>query len=436
MEGDRTASASPPSDSTIATRGQGRPAVFGWYRESSDDARRAWIAASLGWMLDMFDVSLYGLVLASLMLDLGMSTSVGGLLGSVTLIAASVGGILFGVGADRYGRKRAMMASILLYSVATGASGFAVTILQLGVFRIFVGLGMGGEWATGASLVAESFSTQHRQKALAFMQSFAALGLMTAPLVAAVVIPTWGWRGVFFVGVTPALLVLWIRRGVKESEMWTQQRATHADSHSRFGDLFRGHLLFPTIFATLMLAATNFAFWGFTLWLPAYLTLPIEQGGLGLSVGVMGGLLFAQYVGQGFGYIVFGFASDRFGRKSTSIVFILAAAMFLSLYILVGRAANTVVLLVLGPLVTFFGSGHLAGFAAATAELYPTRIRASAQGFTYNVGRLVSAIAPFTVGALAETHGLRIALWITALAYVVSAALWTGIPETKGRVLE
>ena len=138
-----------------------------------------------------------------------------------------------------------MMASILLCSVATGASGFALTILQLGVLRIFVGLGMGGEWATGASLVAESFSTEHRQKALAFMQSFAALGLMTAPLVAAVVIPTWGWRGVFFVGVTPALLVLWIRRGVKESEMWTQQRATHSDFHSRFGDLFRGHLLFP-----------------------------------------------------------------------------------------------------------------------------------------------------------------------------------------------
>lgn len=430
--------------SSVITRGQEPAAtvipadkvprgVFAWWRTASLDARRAWLAASLGWMLDMFDVQLYALVLAALMADLGMATSIGGLLGSLTLLAAAAGGIGFGVLADRYGRARAMMVSILIYSLSTGACGFAQTIYQLAVLRIFVGIGMGGEWATGAALVAESFSTAHRQKALAFMQSFAAFGLIAAPIVTALVMPVWGWRAVFFVGVLPALLVLWIRRGVKESTMWVQLQKAPVALRGRFGDMFRGRLLPITVVVTVMHACSGFAWWGFNLWIPAYLSLPVEQGGIGLSTERMAVLMVAQYAGQWVGYISFGYASDLFGRKASSVFYLVAAAICVFAYV---ASKDPMLLLMLGPLVALFGSGHLSGFAAVSAELYPTNIRGRAQGFTYNIGRVASAVAPFTVGSLAQAHGFGAALSITAVAFLVSAAMWIGIPETRGTVLE
>ncbi|MBI2833638.1 MAG: MFS transporter [Acidobacteria bacterium] len=413
----------PPSVST---------GLLGWWRAASPDGRRALVAASLGWMLDMFDVNLYALVLASLMLDLGMAKSVGGLLGSITLVASAVGGIAFGVIADRYGRTRALMASILIYSTFTGACGLAQTIGQLAVLRILVGLGMGGEWASGAALVSEIWPAEHRGKALAFMQSTAAIGYICAPIVVALIMPTWGWRAVFFVGVLPALLTFWIRRGVKESRMWEASRA-HPDSHGSFWDIFGGELRRPTIALTLMHAFTSFAWWGFNFWVPAYLTLPVEQGGIGLSAYAMAGLLVAMQTGMWFGYVSFGYASDRFGRKSTYVTYLVVAAVLVFAY---ASTRNPLVLLILGPPTAFFGTGHISGFGAVTAEIYPTSIRGRAQGFTYNIARLVSAGAPFAVGSLAQTYGFEAALSINALAFLLGAVMWVGIPETKGRVLE
>ena len=208
---------------------------LGWWQAASPDARRALIAASLGWMLDLFDVGLYSLVLASLMLDMGMSKPTAGLLGSVTLAASALGGILFGIFADRYGRVRAMMASIAIYSVFTGACGLAQTIGQLVVFRILLGLGMGGEWASGASLVSETWPAEHRGKALGLMQSTAAFGHAAAAAVTALVLPLWGWRAVFFTGILPAFFTIWLRRRVKEPHIWRRSRAAAKTSESGSG---------------------------------------------------------------------------------------------------------------------------------------------------------------------------------------------------------
>jgi len=195
--------------------------VLGWWHDADLRARRAFVAASLGWMLDSFDVMLYAIVLASLMEDpvLHLTQSTAGILGSATLLAAAAGGIVFGVVADRLGRKRALMAAVLIYSVFTAACGFAQSALQLAIFRILLGIGMGGEWATGAALVSESFPARHRGKALAFVQSAWAIGYGLAALVNLIVMPLWGWRGVFFVGVLPALFTLWIRRNLEEPPM-------------------------------------------------------------------------------------------------------------------------------------------------------------------------------------------------------------------------
>src|SRR6266481_5782934 len=188
--------------------------------------RRTLIAAALGWMLDAFDTMLYALVLAHIMRDLGMSKATSGFLATLTLLASGVGGILFGFIADRIGRKRALMLSILTYSMCSFASGLAPSILVLAAFRFILGLGMGGEWNTGATLVAETWPTEFRAKAISIVQSSWAIGYALAALVAGPVSRYFGWRAVFFVGILPALLTLWIRRGVPESEMWEQQQAT------------------------------------------------------------------------------------------------------------------------------------------------------------------------------------------------------------------
>src|SRR5215472_9435823 len=198
---------------------------FDWWRQASPAARRALAAACFGWMLDSFDVMLYALVLASLILDLGISKQTAGILGSITLLAAAAGGLVFGVIADRYGRVRALIGSVLIYAIFTAACGFAQNIVQLAIFRILLGLGMGGEWASGAALVSETWPDNHRGKALGIMQSSWAIGYALAALVAGLILPWKGWRAVFFVGILPAFFTLIIRRRVQEPEIWKRSRA-------------------------------------------------------------------------------------------------------------------------------------------------------------------------------------------------------------------
>jgi MFS family permease len=418
--------------------------MFQFWREASEEARRALIAASLGWLLDAFDVMLYALVLAALMTDMGVDRATGGLLGSVTLAASAVGGIFFGILADRVGRTRALSLSILLYSIFTAACGFAQTVAQLAVFRVFLGLGMGGEWASGAALVSETWPAEHRGKALGLMQSCWAIGYGAAAIVTAIVLPRFGWRAVFFVGVLPALFTLWIRRRVREPEIWKRTRVASSASGTgtRTGTSTGTGTLGPpgtlsalaplTAALTLMNAATMFAWWGLNLWIPAYLSLPRDQGGIGLSTVVMSSFVVAMQVGMWFGYVTFGFVSDRFGRKPTYVVYLVAAAVLVYLYSTLRIPAA---LLMLGPFVAFFGTGYFSGFGAITAEVYPTSIRATAQGFTYNIGRLASAVAPFVVGSMAQSGGFGRAFTITAVAFLIAAAFWLFIPETRGREL-
>jgi MFS family permease len=268
-----------------------------WWHGADHRARRAFIAASLGWMLDAFDVMLFALVVASLIEDptLGLSLSSAGILGSLTLVSAAAGGIGFGVLADRFGRKQALMAAVLLYSVFTAACGFAQSALQLAVFRMFVGLGMGGEWATGAALVSEWFPPAHRGKALAFVQSSWAVGYGAAALVNMLVLPYWGWRGVFFVGVLPALFTIWIRRSVEESPLW---RSSSRADRGRISAIFAAPVGQLTLVLTLMNACTLFGWWGLNAWVPAYLRLSPAEGGIGLASSTMSLFVIAMQVGM------------------------------------------------------------------------------------------------------------------------------------------
>ena len=401
-----------------------------FWREATPEARKALVAASMGWMLDAFDVMLYALILTSVIEDLGLSRAQGGLMASLTLGASAVGGLMFGVLADKLGRTRALSLSILLYSVFTFACGFAQTVWQFATFRVLLGLGMGGEWASGATLVSETWPEQHRGKALGIMQSCWAIGYGLAAIVVALVLPNFGWRAVFFVGIVPALFTMWIRRSVKEPQMWLNSRR---EASPRQESAPRQKARFPVrlaVFLTAMNAATMFAWWGLNLWVPSYLSSPTTQGGVGLSTTTMTMFIVAMQVGMWLGYVSFGFIADKFGRRPTYITYLLLAAVLVWSY---GFAREPWILLVLGPFVAFFGTGYFSGFGAVASEIFPTSIRATALGVTYNSGRLLSAIAPFMVGTMVQSRGFGAAFTMTSIFFIIAAALWLGIPETRGR---
>ena len=407
-------------------------AGFSWPRRVTPAERRTLLAGSLGWMLDAFDVYLFSLVLAHLMRDFGMSEALGGLLNSLTLVASAIGGFLFGLIADRVGRTRSLMASILIYSVASGACGLSNTVVQLGIFRFVLGLGMGGEWSTGAALVAETWPAEHRGKALGLMQSTYAIGEMLAVAVVAFVLPRFGWRCVFFVGILPALLIVWIQRRVPEPPIWREKaRAQTASSSLR--RMWRKDLRRNGVFATAMNASSMFGYWGLFTWIPAYLSLPVDQGGRGLGLVKTTAWLIVMGIGKWLGYTVFGFSADAFGRRKSYVAYLMIAAVLVPVY---GLTRTPTWLLVLGPLVAFFGTGFFSGFGAIVSELFPTEIRATAMGTSYNIGRGTSAVAPFAIGLLAHRFGLGPSFLLLAGAFFLAGMLALALPETKGKQLE
>jgi MFS family permease len=381
-------------------------------------------------MLDAMDVMLYSFVLAYLMTEFGMSKSTGGLLNSLTLMASAIGGLFFGVLADRLGRTRALMASILVYSISSAACGLSDSIPQLAAFRFLLGLGMGGEWSSGAALIAETWRPEHRGRALGLMQSTYAIGEALAAVIVLIVFPRFGWRAVFFAGVLPALLVLWIYRGVPEPELWRNRAKGKKSSALR--QLLQGHVLRNGLLATTMNAFSMFGYWGLFTWIPSFLSLPVSKGGRGLSLVVGTTFYLVLSPGKWLGYASFGFFADAFGRRKPYFTYLLVAAILVPLYAVI---RNPILLLLLGPFVAFFGTGFFSGYAAIASELFPGEIRAAAMGLSYNLGRGLSAAAPFAVGAIASQFGFLPAFFLLAGAFLAAALLALLLPETRGREL-
>ena len=414
------------------------PRWLDWLRAASPHERQTLLAGSLGWLLDAFDVMLYALVLTHLIAHFGMDKATAGLLNSLTLLASAAGGVLFGFLADRVGRARALMGSILVYSLASGACGLAGSIVQLGLFRFVLGLGMGGEWTTGAALVAESWRAEHRGKALGLMQSSWAIGEGLAAVVAGLLlglgslslagaeIPA--WRAVFLVGVLPALLVFWVRRRVREPAIWRERKPGRVPLRRLWQPDVRRHGLI----ATLMNTAAMFGYWGLFTWIPAFLLLPVSEGGRGLTITQTTLWLVVMGTGKWLGYVLFGYAADAAGRRRSYIGYLLAAALLVPVF---ASLTSPTALLVVGPFVAFFGTGYFSGFGAIASELFPTEIRGTAMGLSYNLGRAVSAAAPFLIGWLALRYGLSGAFWVTSAAFLVAAGLAALLPETRGRKL-
>lgn len=426
------------------TTPQTKDGVLGWLLHATPHERKTLLAGSLGWMLDAFDVMLYAMVLTHLMQHFGMTKETAGLLQGLTLLSSAVGGVFFGFFADRYGRTRALMVSILIYSVASGACGLSQSVMQLGFFRLLLGLGMGGEWTAGAALVAESWRSEHRAKALAVMQANWPIGEGLAALVAGLLLGAGtlsfgfgfeipAWRGVFLIGVLPALLVLWIRRGVEEPPIWkARQGGSKTPNKVPVRLLWQPGIRRNVIIASLTSSAAMFGYWGLFTWIPAYLMLPLEEGGRGMDIIHSTTWLLLMFPAKWLSHLVYGYAADRVGRKVVYIIYVVLAGLLVPAFVTLESPAAILVIL---SLVGFFGSGHFTGFATLANELFPTEIRATAVGLTYNIGRGFSALAPVVVGTLAGHYGVGMSFLATSVAFLLAGVFAAFLPETRGAEL-
>jgi MFS family permease len=420
------------------------PLALPWYRTITRDQWRALLAAKLGWMLDSMDFLLYVMAIGQLKLHFGFDDATAGMLGTATLLTSAAGGIFFGVFADRMGRARALMATILIFSLASLGAATSQTIIQLMMWRVLLGVGMGGEWASGAVLVSETWPAEHRTKAIGIMQSGWALGYIAALLIGALVLDVLplgpdAWRWLFAAGALPALFTLWIRRSVPETTAWKNaQRASPAAERgpNRFAVLFGPTLWRKTLLATVLTACVQFANWGLFFWLPGFLATPVERGGAGMTIVRSAAWLIPMQLGAYAGYLSFGFIADRFGRRRTFMAYLIIAAIIVPIYGQMARSPAT--LMLLGPLLGFVGYGYFSMFGSFLAELFPTAVRATGQGLTYNTARGLGALAPFTIGFLATLPrvGIGSALGLTSAFFFAGAMLMLLFPDTSGKTLD
>jgi MFS family permease len=417
--------------------------LFSWYKEINSEQWKAFTAALLGWTLDAMDLLLFAFAVSSIATVFNLNPSQVGAIFSVTLFSSAFGGALFGIVSDYIGRVRTLTYTILLYSAFTGLSAFSPNVTFLLVCRLFLGLGMGGEWASGEVLVAESWPRQHRGKVIGMVQSGWAVGYILAALLATLIIPYFdvnlGWRILFLVGITPAFLVFYIRRHLDEPEIWKKTAEMRKDrklsekgQSFTLGQIFGRDLIRYTITSSILTSLCMIAYWGLYFWIPQFLSRPVSEGGVGLGQKGFAWIIPIN-IGAFIGCNTFGLISDRFGRKPVFFAYLVIMAVLVWFF---GHAKDLATVLVLGPFIGFFGTGFYSGFGAIFSELFPTRARGTAQGFCYNFGRGVSAVAPPLVGYVAGIYGYGLSLITVSVFAVAAAIVVLTLPETKGKQLE
>ena len=411
-------------------------------RETSKRAgsRLAVLSACLGWMFDAFDLQLFTVILFPCIGSLIGSTNPAeiafhsGIVSSVKLLAWGLGGIVFGVVADRIGRSRTMIVTVLIYSGFTGLSALAQTWWQLAVLQALAGVGIGGEWAAGAALVAETAPEKSRPRFMQIMQLSFAGGFLLAAAMGLLVGP-FGWRWVLAIGALPALLTLFIRRYVPEPERWLEaRRQADGSAWTTFVGIFAPGLRRRVAVGVTISAAMMIGSWGVTTLLPLWVhqLFPVQD----LSqVRITSVMFIAMNIGAVSGYIALMWLSAAAGRRWS--YFIMALGAILSALVLFSQVTSLTSLFCLVALYGFFAIGGFGAFAAYLPELFPTRIRATGQGFCWNLARIFTAAGPFVAGSMVSALGsLPKAAMAVTMAYALGAlAIWFG-PETRGRALE
>jgi MFS family permease len=405
--------------------------VLAWYHSlPKPDGRRAFAGAFGGYGLDAYDYQILSLVLVAIIAHFGISSGQAGLLATVTLVVSAVGGIGAGMLIDRIGRSRTLMITVGSYAVFTVLCGFAQNYPMLLTFRALQGLGFGGEWAAGAILVAEYASARYRGRTVAIVQSAWAVGWALAVIVAINVLDHvnsgLSWRIVFWTGALPALLIFYLRRNVKDAPLARPPAESAAEGKVPLAGIFQGGLARTTIFATLMAIGVQGGYYTIATWLPDYLKTVRH-----LTVVGTGWYLFLLIGGAFIGYLCGGYLSDGLGRRKAIALFGVLSAVILFTYTHIPAHDNDV-LLVLGFPFGFCFSAIFSGFGAYLAELFPTAVRGTGQGFCYNTGRAVGAFFPTAVGFAAGSKGLGGALVYGVIGYIIAVLALLGLRETRG----
>ena len=405
-----------------------------WYRQVNATQWRAFWATFLGWVLDGFDFTILTFILIDIQNSFTVDRSLAGALGTVTLLMRFVGGAIAGTAADRWGRRLPLMLSILWFSLFAGLSGFSTSYAMLFAFRALFGIGMGGEWVAGMPLVLEHWPAHLRGVASGLLQGGYSWGFIMSALAFTFVYPSltpygdFAWRAMFWMGILPALLVLWIRKNVGESPVWLErQRHLHENKKTDGVSLlriFRRDLFLTTIQTSVMIGSFMFSYYSISFW---YATFLREMGRSTLAY------LVALNIGAIVGAAVWGHVSEgKPGRRGSATIAALVAISMVPLYLYSTNAS----LLFLGALLMgFFGAGMWGVVPTYLSERFPTAVRGVGAGFAYHAGAALGALTPFVVGALQEA-GWKLpnamAVCIGASLLIVIAMLWIG-PETRGR---
>ena len=408
-----------------------------WLRHISANERRAMLAAYAGYGLDGFDFLIYTFVIPTLIALWGMDRAEAGYIASAALVTSAIGGWGAGILADRFGRVRVLQLTVVWFALFTFLSGFTHSFGQLFVTRALQGFGFGGEWAVGSVLVAETIEARHRGKAAGVVQSSWSVGWAAAALAfwaaSTLLPPDIGWRVLFWIGILPALLIIYIRRNVREPAVYMALQASAAAAarapggRAAFLKIFRPPLLLKTFWATTLATGMLGAYYSITTWLPTF--LKTERN---LSVSGTTGYLLMLIVGSLAGYLTSAWLADAIGRRRNFMLFGGGGALLILIYTHMPVSGG---MLLIGFPLGFFILGIFAGMGAYFAELFPGEVRCSGQGFCYSTGRAIGAACPALIGAW-STHislGQSIAAFTAAAYALVVISAWA-LPETRGQV--
>ena len=386
-----------------------------------------------GWVFDFYDLVLFTFLIAPIHRSLHLSPDMLSLCLGVSLFATGLGGIIFGALGDKYGRKKVLQWTIIIYSIGTFLCAFTWSFYSLVLFRFLTGLGVGGEWATGQIYINETFPDKLRAKYGAFMQSGAPVGVILASIVGGVITPIIGWRYTFLISIIPAIMVILIRRYLKESDVWIQNKDQYVNKNifQEFKELISKEHRKIFIISLILCIFGMSAYWFTYSWLPTYLA---DERGLAL-IGSTIGIIIIQ-CGDFTGYTSFGYVAERLGRRPAFTIYSFIMAISISMITLCWNQINAVPdLIFLFMFLTGFGTGFFGGFGALFSELFPTKIRNTGVGTVFNLARGIQFVTPVIITIVATYFDLSYGIAIAAIfAMLVGIWIWT-FPETKGTVI-
>jgi len=396
---------------------------------TSSYAWKALAGSAIGYAMDGFDLLILGFMLPAISAALALSTSQSGALVTWTLVGAVAGGIIFGAMSDRYGRVRVLTWTIVLFAVFTGMCAFAQGFWDLLIYRTIAGIGLGGEFGIGMALAAEAWPASKRARVSSYVALGWQSGVLMAALLTPLLLPVVGWRGMFVIGVIPALVAWFIRNRLHEPEVFVRSARTDKKPNAFKLLVADDETTRTSLGIVILCSVQNFGYYGIMIWLPTYLSKA-----LGFSLTKSALWTSVTIVGMMIGVYAFGHLADRIGRKPTFLIFQAGAVAMVLAY---ARLSDPMTMLWTGAIMGMFVNGMIGGYGALISEAYPTAARATAQNVLFNIGRAVGGLGPIVVGSIAAAYSFQLAIALLASIYVIDmlATIFL-VPELKGVELE